>query len=323
MINSRIRKFQPTISLGGGPLPALKDFSNTFSCAYPAIAASGLICFKVTPSCLGFPVGHKYRKQLVLSSCLTRPRIFAMRLINTFTLELSEFNDSEIPKYVILSHTWGSEEVSYKDWYMQSSYKKAGYRKVHNFCKICCRNGYKWAWVDTCCIDKTSSAELSEAINSMYRWYSGKTCYAYLADVLSGDEIEAEASAFCKSRWFTRGWTLQELIAPATVYFYSRDWVKVEEKYGRRKIVARITGIPETLLEMPSDLYHYSAAQKMSWASKRKTTRIEDTAYCLLGLFDVNMPLLYGEGEKAFFRLQEEIMKITPDHTLLAWVMVG
>jgi hypothetical protein len=152
----------------------------------------------------------------------------------------------------------------------------------------------------------------------MYRWSWGKVCYAYLVDV-PGSDVKVQNSAFCLSRWFTRGWTLQELIAPGTVYFCSKDWVKIGERIEHSEAVARITGIPRELLIDPLNLTKYSVAQKMSWASKRKTTRIEDVAYCLLGLVDVNMPLLYGEGDKAFLRLQEENMKITTDHTLFAW----
>jgi Heterokaryon incompatibility protein (HET) len=215
-----------------------------------------------------------------------------MRLINTSTFQLSEFYDSEIPKYAILSHTWGNEEVSYQEWCTRAFRNKAaGYAKIYNFCLICQGDGYEWAWTDTCCIDKTSSAELSEAINSMYRWYDRKVCYAYLVDVPSSDDIEAEDSAFALSRWFTRGWTLQELIAPVAVHFYSKDWIKIGERGEHSVVVARITGIPQRLLMGFEFLHKYSVAQKMSWASKRKTTRIEDIAYCLLGLFDVNMPL--------------------------------
>ena len=167
-----------------------------------------------------------------------------MRLINTLTLELSEFYDFEIPKYTILSHTWGKEEVSYQQWCWPDLPYNVGYWKIYHFCNTCRRDGYEWAWIDTCCIDKTSSAELSEAINSMYRWYEDKVCYAYLVDVPSSDDVNVETSAFCLSRWFTRGWTLQELIAPKTVYFYSEDWVKIRQRGEHSEVIARITGIP-------------------------------------------------------------------------------
>jgi len=245
-----------------------------------------------------------------------------MRLINTSTLELAEFYDSDIPNYAILSHTWGKEEVSYQEWSNKSSLHKAGYKKIEDFCKICHQNQFEWAWVDTCCIDKTSSAELSEAINSMYRWYRGRVCYAYLVDVPHNDFIQFGDSTFRSSRWFTRGWTLQELIAPRVVHFFNEAWVEIAQRKHHSVILSSITGIPSILLRYPDCLFKFSAAQKMSWASKRKTTRKEDIAYCLMGLFDVNMPLLYGEGDKAFLRLQEEIMKLSSDHTLFAWASV-
>ena len=163
---------------------------------------------------------------------------------------------------------------------------------------------------DLCCIDKTSSAELSEAINSMYRWYQESgVCYAYLADV--------PPNAFSKSRWFTRGWTLQELIAPSTVIFLDQKWQEIGTKSSLQRVISEITGIPTDIL-LGGDLEDASIAQRMSWASKRETTRVEDAAYCLMGIFSIHMPMLYGEGERAFIRLQEEIMRVSDDHSLFA-----
>jgi hypothetical protein len=164
----------------------------------------------------------------------------------------------------------------------------------------------------SCCIDKTSTAELSEAINSMFRWYREATvCYAYLADV-------TEASQIKSSRWFTRGWTLQELVAPATVWFYALDWKYLGSKLDLQSEIRYITGIDTEVLTT-GELEMVSIARRMSWAAKRQTTRIEDQAYSLMGIFDVNMPLLYGEGRKAFVRLQEETMKTSDDQSLFAW----
>jgi len=183
----------------------------------------------------------------------------------------------------------------------------------------------EWVWIDTCCIDKSSSAELSEAINSMFRYYQNAVkFYAYLADVPSNDNVRSADSAFVYSRWFTRGWTLQELIASKRVFFYSQDWVQLGSRYDLCAQIASITGIAAEVLvgaeQSPTkDFRTSSIAQRMSWASKRRTTRLEDIAYCLMGLFDVNMPLLYGEGTKAFLRLQEEILKRSNDNTLFAW----
>ena len=148
----------------------------------------------------------------------------------------------------------------------------------------------RWA-VDTCCIDKSSSAELTESINSMYRWYQeAAICYAYLFDVQSGD-----MSSLSRSAWLTRGWTLQELIAPARVEFYSSTWDNLRTKASLKKEISAVTGIDVEVLE-GADPDRFSVTKRMSWASKRTTTRVEDRAYSLLGLFGVNMPMLYGEG---------------------------
>lgn len=170
-----------------------------------------------------------------------------------------------------------------------------------------------------CCIDKTSTAELSEAINSMFSWYKNAwVCYAYLSDVPDDADLSGHTSSFALSRWFTRGWTLQELIASPDVIFYSVNWQSLGSKLGLCDLLTKITGIDEEVLKY-RNLESTCVAKKMSWAANRKTTRIEDTAYCLLGIFDVSMPLLYGEGAKAFTRLQEEIMKVSDDQTLFAW----
>jgi hypothetical protein len=182
------------------------------------------------------------------------------------------------------------------------------------------KDGYEYIWIDTCCIDKSSSAELSEAINSMFRWYQeAAVCYTYLSDGPPRKEGDPwkEGSKFRESRWFTRGWTLQELIAPKNMEFFSEVWSKLGSKSALLDLLSDITGIDKMVLQhrLFSDL---GIAKKMSWASNRTTTRVEDRAYSLLGLFDVNMPLLYGEGQKAFIRLQEEILKQTDDESLFA-----
>ena len=227
---------------------------------------------------------------------------------------IERFGD-DIPPYAILSHTWGSpdEEVSFQDIQASSGDKKRGYRKILFCGKQAVDDGLKFFWVDTCCIDKTSSAELSEAINSMYMWYgAAQVCYAYLADVTSIGSLP-------NSRWFTRGWTLQELIAPAEVVFFNQDWERLGTRLDLSEHIQDCTGVPERVLYEETSLDSFSVAQKMSWASNRDTTRVEDQAYCLMGIFGINMPLIYGEGENAFIRLQEEIMKISDDHSLFAW----
>jgi hypothetical protein len=167
--------------------------------------------------------------------------------------------------------------------------------------------------VDTCCIDKSSSAELTEAINSMFRWYYESTkCYIYLSDVLRNavntNDLAWEA-AFQESRWFTRGWTLQELIAPTSVEFFSKEEGLLGDKSTLERYVREITGIPAKALR-GGPLSDFSIAVRTSWVGRRKTTREEDQVYSLLGIFDISMPVIYGEGrEKALRRLQKEIDK--------------
>ncbi|KAH7111829.1 heterokaryon incompatibility protein-domain-containing protein [Dendryphion nanum] len=269
-----------------------------------------------------------------LSFCNNQPSFgirLKMRLINSTTLKLEEFFGKNIPPYAILSHTWGNAEVSFADLSARqattSSYE--GHQKIGFTCAQARRAGLNYAWVDTCCIDKSSSSELSEAINSMFAWYKDSTCYyAYLSDV-SIAEFEEQ---FSKSRWFTRGWTLQELLAPEEVIFYDRDWNELGTKSELADEISEITGIDKAAFYRHPDPYSvdpddtdvrlniFCVAKRMSWASRRETTRAEDMAYCLLGIFGINMSLLYGEGqERAFFRLQEEIIKRFDDDSILAW----
>ncbi|KAI0190637.1 heterokaryon incompatibility protein-domain-containing protein [Xylaria flabelliformis] len=252
-----------------------------------------------------------------------------MRLINTDTLDLEEFYGTEIPKYAILSHTWlRREEVTFQEWLKRNTdtsvRAKSGYAKILAACRLARKSSLEWLWVDTNCIDKTSSAELAEAINSMYAWYrESAVCYAYLSDVSTspGPENDLEFNKeFSRSRWWTRGWTLQELLAPRKVLFFTREWKLIDNRTSLATEIGRIAGISQEYLlrggTLPQRAY---ASEKMSWLSWRETTRIEDMAYCMLGLFDINMPLLYGEGRKAFLRLQEEIIRVSNDHTIFCW----
>lgn len=206
--------------------------------------------------------------------------------------------------------------------------KKPGFEKIKKTCEIARRTSHDYAWVDTCCIDKTSSAELSMSINSMYRWYQrSKVCYVFLSDfeplpavpmeVVNRPAMVAVGLRGCK--WFTRGWTLQELIAPLVIEFYDKEWNLLGTKEDLVMPLGDITRIEETVLRDSSRLYGISVASRMSWAAARKTTRVEDMAYCLLGIFDIYMPLLYGEGDKAFLRLQQQIASGSADKSLFAW----
>ncbi|KAK0752765.1 heterokaryon incompatibility protein-domain-containing protein [Schizothecium vesticola] len=380
-----------------------------------------------------------------------------MRLINTTTLALREFWGNDTPRYAILSHTWEEEEITYQQFTQLSHEELAkfkGFDKIRRTCQLAQHSKIEWAWVDTCCIDKSSSAELTEAINSMFRWYAeSAVCYAYLSDLVGGTrrrneggrdrkqeeeetrrkreeerkrrdeedgstsrerrerarhdgkrkdepspgpsdakdkhggtinwDIESDArteasdknesdgrlherhrrdsssssSTFltatrrreearrktpspspsrpqpldplsrqqrieklARCRWFTRGWTLQELIAPRLLGFYNSTWRFQGEKSTLAPELSEITHISPRVLTNAALLATIPVAQRMSWAATRQTTRAEDLAYCLLGLFHVQIPLLYGEGgTKAFVRLQEEIIKESNDLSLFAW----
>jgi hypothetical protein len=220
--------------------------------------------------------------------------------------------------YGILSHTWGDddEEVTFQDLMDGLAKQKVGYKKIQFCAEQATRDGLQYFWVDTCCIDKSNNAELSEAIVSMFRWYRNATkCYVYLADVSVDSQDPASQSfhswgpAFRNSRWFTRGWTLQELIAPPFVEFFSTEGKLLGDKKSLESQVQEITGIAAQALQ-GNTLSKFSVTERLSWAESRGTKREEDRAYSLLGMFDVYMPLLYGEGiGNAFRRLREEINK--------------
>ncbi|KAI1052815.1 hypothetical protein LB506_010019 [Fusarium annulatum] len=246
-----------------------------------------------------------------------------MRLINTKTLEFREFFNENTPPYAILSHAWGDQEVTFQDWQNRQRVTwKSGYSKILKACHQALNHNLEWLWVDTNCIDKGSSAELTEAINSMFAYYQkSQVCYAYLADVpTANQDIELLNLELRRSRWFTRGWTLQELIAPRHLVFYAADWSSIGSKDDNLvDLLTSITRIDSTYLTGYKDIHQAPVSRRMSWLAKRTTTRIEDMAYCMLGIFDINMPLLYGEGKRAFFRLQEEIIKSCNDHTIFCW----
>ncbi|KAJ5170297.1 HET domain protein [Penicillium coprophilum] len=207
---------------------------------------------------------------------------------------------------------------------MKSSYAKLtsgrfkpdGWKKLKNYCDFARENGWEWAWMDTCCIDKTDAVNTQEAINAMFRWYKeSMICYAYLDDVDVRKTKSLETS-FTHAKWFTRGWTLQELIAPTSLLFVDKNWVEIIDKINGQEQIERATGIqPEKLRTFEK----CSIWERFSWASRRRTTLVEDRAYSLLGLFGINMPLIYGEGERAFLRLQHELIKTHDDASILLW----
>lgn len=238
-----------------------------------------------------------------------------MRLLNTTTLQLELFI-GEPPRYAVLSHRWDQgEEITFDDMKSSENIRlRRGYKKLQVSAFMASQYGFEYIWIDTCCIDKSSSAELSEAINSMFQWYRrAEMCLAYLADTSSLEDLD-------KSEWFRRGWTLQELVAPKNVRFFNDSWESLGDKYELKGLLHTITGISEGVLLGTVGLDTVPACNKMAWAAGRATTRPEDMAYCLMGLFNVNMPLLYGEGaEKAFGRLQEEFIRTSDDESIFAW----
>ncbi|PQE23357.1 hypothetical protein CJF32_00009416 [Rutstroemia sp. NJR-2017a WRK4] len=223
----------------------------------------------------------------------------------------------KLPKYAILSHTWGDEEVIFQDMVEGTAKGKAGYEKLRFCARQAERDNLQYFWVDTCCIDKSNNTELSEAINSMFRWYrDADRCYVYLSDVPIigyeelGDQRQHHPpwkSAFQMSRWFTRGWTLQELLAPVSVEFFTREGTLLGDKKFLEQEIHKITGIPVPALQ-GTPLFQFEVDERFAWAQARKTTREEDSAYCLLGIFGVFVPLIYGEGrEHAIARLKKEV----------------
>ena len=257
-----------------------------------------------------------------------------MRLLNTKTFEFVSIHDPHSISYAILSHVWSRQGEQTHQEIREivaavnrvSNPRYAGDILTHISAKVprCCAralaDGYEFVWIDSCCIDKTSSAELSEAINSMYAWYScAARCYAFLTDVDDDDDPHAPTSQFRNSTWFTRGWTLQELIAPALVVFLSQEWSPIGTKGSLAPLIEAITGVEVDILTGMRTPNEISVSKRMSWTARRVTTREEDRAYSLLGLFGIHMPTIYGEGRNAFFRLQEEILKQIPDDTLFTW----
>lgn len=266
-----------------------------------------------------------------------------MRLLNTTTYDLHEeaglpHQGKPLPPYAILSHTWlpdgseGVKEVTYQD--MKTSFrllksgkfKPEGWGKLVSYCNRAAKDGWEWAWMDTCCIDKTNVGDTQEAINAMFRWYEASmVCYAYLADVNIGDSGGARTrdvatqelqNDIVNARWFTRGWTLQELLAPKFFLFVDQQWREIGTRERWAEEIEKATKIA------PRDMENFQLcpiAKRLSWASERQTTLVEDHAYSLLGLFRIAMPLIYGEGDRAFVRFQQELIKTYDDASLFAW----
>jgi hypothetical protein len=233
-------------------------------------------------------------------------------------IELISFIDNNLPPYAILSHTWTVEqEVMYHELVEGTGKNKTGYTKILFCVNRAAQDGIQYSWVDTCCIDRRNMTELGTAINSMFRWYqSAAKCYVLLSDVTLLQNTPNPRlhrtmweEAFRHSRWFTRGWTLQELLAPAIVEFFSKEGRLLGSKISLEQDIHKVTKIPSTALR-GEPLSQFSVDERMSWAATRNTTLAEDKIYSLLGVFAVFLPLIYGEGEAyASLRLSEEIQR--------------
>ena len=229
---------------------------------------------------------------------------------------LTEDLVNNLPAYAILSHTWGEDdqEVTFQDLMERSGKSKAGYQKIRFCGEQAGRDGLRYFWVDTCCINKSDAAELQKSINSMFRWYKNAVkCYVYLSDVsIPDDKVKSQSkidfeSAFRTAKWFTRGWTLQELLAPSSVEFFSADSKRLGDKFSLEHLIHERTGIPVEALH-GYDPTTFSVDERVSWVAKRETKHEEDMAYSLLGIFDIFLPLNYGEGrDHAFSRLHQEV----------------
>jgi hypothetical protein len=233
------------------------------------------------------------------------------------TDDLANADTDATHPYAILSHTWGAdeEEVSFEDLAKNSGKDKAGYKKIQLCGGQAKRDGLQYFWVDTCCINKANKAEHSLAIRSMFRWYrKAARCYVYLPDVTASHVVcEEDASPpawdteFRQSKWFTRGWTLQELLAPSVVEFFSRDWHKLGDRVSLKTQIYEVTTIPFRVLK-GAPLSQSSTDERFRWRQLRHTKLKEDAAYCLSGIFDVDIAPVYGEGtEEAFRRLHDKI----------------
>lgn len=254
-----------------------------------------------------------------------------MRLLSRSTdhshIQLTSFNDDDVPQYSILSHTWiEGQEVTYQELMAGIGKEKSGYAKIQFCVDKAAEDGVQYSWVDTCCIDKSTSDELSTAINSMFRWYQGAVkCYVFLSDVHTpGEVIDTQASwttwesEFQRSRWLKRGWTLQELLAPGIVEFFSNEGTRLGDKITLEQEIHQVTKIPLAALRSQESLSEFSIEERMSWAAQRTTSKKEDKAYCLLGILGVFLPLIYGEGEyHALRRLRKKAEKWQADQSML------
>jgi Heterokaryon incompatibility protein (HET) len=252
-----------------------------------------------------------------------------MRLIDTKDFKLKKFEKNEIPTYAILSHTWYTKEIEFDTFpnvpianltspQAQDQTKNPSIYKIAGMLTQAQNDGYDWIWIDSCCINKKDPSERDRSINSMFRWYkNAASCYVFLADVTWAEDSQKNFEAFRKSRWFSRGWTLQELLASPEAKFFDRNWKFLGTKEQLKTYITIASGIKSQYLD---DFKEASVATRMSWISGRNTKEEEDLAYCMIGVFGISLGVIYGEGLKlAFRRLQEAIIKSSPDESIFAW----
>ena len=250
-----------------------------------------------------------------------------MNLLRTDTYEVVRA-PCPTPRYAILSHRWEAEEITFDiiRTIKPSALRKPSFpsipanlrasaAKIRGACTVAQQQGYSYIWIDTCCIDKTKSEELRYALNMMFKWYqNAAVCYTYFNDITFSTPSEEMFMSNRPDRrgkvseWFERGWTLQELIAPRQMQFYDKRWKFMGTRSELAKLVGRVAGINPDYLSGKRGLHDASCAMRMSWMAGRVTQQVEDIAYSLMGIFDVQLDPTYGEGTKAFIRLQEAIM---------------
>ena len=249
-----------------------------------------------------------------------------MRLLHTSTYQLHNHRGTP-PDYAILSHRWCSDgeitlsELDSSDL-LDDFVTTPQLEKIREACREAARQGIEWIWIDSCCIDKTNSEELARSIRSMFQWYrSAEVCYTYLQDV---DMEKFDGNILCNERgkpseWFSRGWTLQELLAPRKMLFFDMNWHIIGDRYDLALPVEAITRISSNYLRGEADFRTASIATRMSWLADRKTQEPEDMAYGMLGILNVSLVPMYGEGHGAWMRLQRELLDTRPDESLFAW----
>ena len=273
------------------------------------------------------PATYEYYKILNTTVALCQGQMRLLKIDSDGGISLTEDNHNHVARYAILSHTWGAHdtEVTFDDLIRGKSKEKAGFTKILFCAEQAKKDGLQYLWVDTCCIDKANHTELTTAITSMFRWYrDAAKCYVYLSDVSVDDQganihQRTWESAFRNSRWFKRGWTLQELLAPQSVEFFSLEGTHLGDKRQLEHQIHDVTRIPIQALR-GSPLSHFSVEERMQWAAGRETSRKEDKAYCLQGIFGVFIPLIYGEEDNAFSRLKEAINKSLEGEFSMLWL---